>query len=139
MDAQRDPKRSGEHSTVEHVYALISPMAKCPHPEVTNFARRFPGTPCEFCKAHIDEHGNTMTAAVALQRFPQHTENITGNEARWHPPQPAVVTAGLGSTKAGSATEKTVVYGIAAVATLGYMLIIGFFIAVVVVILLLLL
>jgi hypothetical protein len=25
-----------------------------------------------------------MTAVVALQRFPQHAENINGNEARWH-------------------------------------------------------
>jgi hypothetical protein len=80
-----------------------------------------------------------MTAAVALQRFPQHAENINGNEARWRPPQPAVVPTGSGSSKAGSPTEKTVVYGIAAVATLGYLLIIGLVIAVVVVILLLLL
>jgi len=68
-------------------------MARCPHPEVTNFARRFPCTPCEFCKAHIDEHGNTMTAAVALQRFPQHAENINGNEARWHPAATAPAVA----------------------------------------------
>jgi hypothetical protein len=80
-----------------------------------------------------------MTAAVALQRFPQHAENINGNEARWRPPQPAPVATRSRAAKAGSATEKTVVYGIAAAATLGYMLIVGFFIVVVVVILLLLL
>jgi hypothetical protein len=114
-------------------------VTKCPHPEVTSFARRFPGTPCEFCKAHIDEHGNALTAAVALQRFPQHAENINGNEARWHPPKPAPVAPRSKAAKAGSAAEKTVIYGIAAAATLGYMLIIGIVIAVIVGILLLLL
>ena len=70
-------------------------MAKCPHPETTEFARRFPCVPCEACQAHVDGDGNTMTAAVALERFPQNAGNINANEARWH----AVDTAAVATSQ----------------------------------------